>query len=180
MKDSLPRWQQHGYQRMTSVQYQDGQLLVRFADGSSARVEAARVLPPDVTTPNWPGLTLNPYEIVVPTAGAPVEVPWSTIRRLTDAEYEHHLAAAAIEQAQRIGERLEILRVRQGLSREAVAERAGITVDLLRRVERGQAGTLLPTLQAVLTALGATWCDLAETAEVSSSHSVSSGAAREE
>ena len=106
-------------------------------------------------------MMVAPYEIVVPTIDDPVEIPWSTIRVLTDQDYSAHLAAAAEEQAKRIGRRIAELRESRGLSSEELAERAGITSQSLSRIEAGRPDAVFTTLQRVLAALGCSLRDLA-------------------
>lgn len=49
-----------------------------------------------------------------------------------------------------IGERLARLRRRHGLSQEKLAERSGVSVDVIRKLEQGRRK---PALMATLTAL---------------------------
>src|SRR5215207_2267060 len=156
-----PPWRWRAYQEMTAARYERGQLSVRFADGTAVRVLAAALLPPATEAPNWEALSCDTYEITVPTASGVVEIPWSTIRRLTDAAYRKHLERAAADQARSVGARLRALREQTGLSPVAVAERVGVTTEALQSIELGQAGTPLTTIGRILDAVGGTWLDLA-------------------
>src|SRR5436305_438147 len=92
-------------------------------------------------------LTSDPYEILVPAADREVEVPWSTIRVLTDRDYSAHLATAADEEARRIGERIQELRRIRRLSSKELAQRAGISPQSLSRIEHGRHDVVFTTLQ---------------------------------
>ena len=120
------RWIHRGYQRIESARYAAGQLTVRFEDGSSVRLAAERLLPSRASGLTWDGMTFDPYEISVPSADGPVEIPWSTIRALTDSEYGAHLAHVAGEQARQIGLRIRELREQRHLTSKELAARAGI------------------------------------------------------
>lgn len=156
------RWNRREYQRIAAVALEGNRLRVGFEDGSEALVEADRVLPPGVLDPDWRRLTFSPYEIVVPTSTGDAEVPWSTIRLLTDREYSAHLAESAEDQAQRIGLRIRQLRKSRKLTGKALAERAGIAPQSLSRIERGRHGVVLTTLQRILGAMGCSLRDLAD------------------
>jgi transcriptional regulator with XRE-family HTH domain len=155
------RWDAPEYQRISSVHYEAGGLAVRFEDGSEVTVEADRVLPPHAREVDWERLAFDPYEITIPTADEEVEIPWSTIRVVTDKDYSAHLAAAAEEQARRIGQRIRELRRIRKLSSKELAERAGITPQSLSRIEHGRHDVVLTTLQRILAAMGYSLRDLA-------------------
>lgn len=89
-----------------------------------------------------------------------VEIPWSTIRALTDKDYSAHLAAAAAEQAKKVGLRLRALRELRHLTSKEVAERAGITLQSLSRIEHGHHDVVFTTLQRILAAMGCSLQDL--------------------
>lgn len=154
------KWDRQEFQRMGSVNHRAGQIVVQFEDGSRVTIDAARVLPPDARSVEWSNLSYTPYEIVIPTADGEVEVPWSTIRLLTDKEYSAHLAAAAEEQARLIGLRIKELRKSRDLSSKELAERAGITPQSLSRIEHGRHDVVFTTLQRLLAAMGYTLKDL--------------------
>ena len=52
-------------------------------------------MPPETTGPQWERLAVSPYEFTVPSEIGAVEIPWSTVRAVTDKAYGAHLAAAA-------------------------------------------------------------------------------------
>lgn len=60
---------------------------------------------------------------------------------------------------------LRAARTRQGMSREALAEKAGVSADMLAKFEAGYRDASLKTLSALFSALGVEpWEVLAETA----------------
>jgi DNA-binding Xre family transcriptional regulator len=154
------KWETRDYQHMVSVERRDEQVLVLFKDGSRVAVDAARLLPTEARGADWSAMTFTPYEITVPTADEDVEIPWSTIRALTDRDYSAHVAAAAAEQARTVGNRLRELREGRGLTGKEVAERAGITPQSLTRIEHGQHGVVFTTLQRILATMGCSLKDL--------------------
>jgi DNA-binding Xre family transcriptional regulator len=154
------KWGTREYQNMVSVERCDNQLRVLFKDGSSVAVDATRLLPSEAHGVDWSGLSFTPFEITVPTAAGEVEIPWSTIRALTDKDYSAHLAAAAEEQARKVGQRLRELRERRNLTGKEVAERAGITPQSLSRIEHGRHDVVYTTLQRILAAMGCSLKDL--------------------
>jgi DNA-binding XRE family transcriptional regulator len=146
-------WDRADYQRIASVERQGDQLVVGSEDGSRASVHARRVLPPNTRDVDWDKLDFNSYEIIISTAQGQIELPWSTVRILTDKEYGAHLAAAAEEQAKRIGLRIKELRQSRRLTSKELAERAGITPQSLSRIEHGRHDVVLTTLQRILAAM---------------------------
>lgn len=148
------KWDAREYQRITSARRRGDELVVQFEDGSQVSVDTQRVLPPDNRIPQWDAMTFNPYEIVVPTLDGEFEVPWSTIRVLTDKEYGAYLAAVAEEEARQIGLRIKELRNSRNLSSKELAERAGITPQSLSRIEHGRHDVVFTTLRRLLAAMG--------------------------
>ncbi len=157
------KWDGRGYQRIRSASHSGSELDVQFEDGSRVRVDSQRVLPPDTGLAQWDAMVVSPYEIIVPTVDGEVEVPWSTIRVLTDKGFGTYLAEAAEDEARQIGLRLKELRTSRNLSSKDVAERAGITPQSLSRIEHGRHDVVFTTLQRLLTAMGFTLKDLTVT-----------------
>lgn len=155
-------WDTREYQRIASVDYHDDALTVRFEDGAEVTVEANRVLPPDTRPVRWETLSHGAYDISASTAdGDNVDIPWSTIRVLTDDAYGAHLARMADEQGRQIGLRIKELRESRQLSSKDLAERAGITPQSLSRIENGRHDVVFTTLQRILAAMGYSLTDLA-------------------
>lgn len=153
-------WDTKEYRRMVSANYRDGKLIVRFEDGAWVSVDARRLLPPEKGGVQWERLSTSPYEITVPTERGDVEIPWSTVRALTDREYSAHLADAAEEEARQIGVRIRALRQSRNLSGKELAERARITPQSLSRIEHGHHDVVFTTLQRILAAMGCSLKDL--------------------
>lgn len=159
---ATPRWAQHTYQRICSAHEHAGTLDVCFEDGTQAQVQTARLVPHGSKEIDWSHLSVTPYEVTVPAADGPIVIPWSRIRTLTDAEYAAHLAAAAAEEAQRIGLRIRALRERRGLTGKQLADRAGITPQSVSRIEHGHHDIVFTTLRRILAAMDCTLRDLSD------------------
>lgn len=158
---STSRWDTSRYMRMVDVRYDDGHVVVCFEDGARARVDVARLVPTPPPGLRWDALRFDRYEIVVPTDGDDVEIPWLAIRTLTDGEFAAHLHAASAKEAREVGRRIGELRRGLGLDLDALATRATVSPATLDRIERGEDGVGLPTLQRVLAAMGQGMDDLA-------------------
>src|SRR5947209_15739244 len=103
-------WDTSAYQRMTSAEPRGEALLVHFEDGGSAMVPFEELLPGDAVSASWELLRTRPYELMVPTPRGQVEIPWSTVRALSDPAYDAHLGAADERQSREVGRRLRALR----------------------------------------------------------------------
>jgi transcriptional regulator with XRE-family HTH domain len=154
-------WSTREFQRIAAAHHRGDQLVVGFEDGSSVTLGAERVLPPETRGPNWEAMNVTPSEIIVPTAEGEVDIPWSTVRALTDKGYSAHLAAAAEDQARQIGLRIKQLRENRKLSGKDLAERAGITPQSLSRIEQGRHDVVFTTLLRILAAMGCSLKDIA-------------------
>jgi DNA-binding XRE family transcriptional regulator len=159
------RWDEPQYQQMASATLEGNYLVVLFEDGVSAKVPTEGLLPPGTSHPLWDKMQVNLYEITIPTSVGEREIPWTTIRLLTDSKFATYMAQVAEEQAQDVGHRLRELRQSKGLTGKEVAERAGITAQSLSRIENGHHDVVFTTLKKILTAMGATLADLAEVDE---------------
>ena len=156
------RWDTQPYQRMVSADYWQGALRVRFENGDCVSLPVASLSRPTTEVANWDAVTFAPYEIVLPTTEGQVEIPWSTIRLLTDKEFDAHWAKAAEESARKTGARLRELRESRSLSLDELATRARLTSDQLSRLEAGTAGIPLLTIEDVLEAMGSSFDELAD------------------
>ena len=94
-----PARETSAYHRITSARFGAGQVLVDFEDRTHARVAANALLPAHVRDSDWTRMMVNPYEIVVPTPDGSVEIPWDSIRVLTDPAYDAHLQSMAAAEA---------------------------------------------------------------------------------
>ncbi len=154
-------WNDPKYQRIINVIVKGGEIQVEFEDKSKVILDRDIILPVDAHNPDWAGLQFNAYEIILPTAQGETEIPWSTIRLLSDASFASYWAQKAEEQAKDIGQRLRVLRQSKNLSSKDVAERAGISPQSLSRIEKGHHDVVFTTLRKILAAMGCTLQDLA-------------------
>lgn len=147
-------WLTHKYQRIVTAGVDDGILVVAFEDGSEARLDLSALpeLAPQV--PDWEKLAFDTYDITVPGRDGDIEISSFNIRALTDPAFDRYLAEQAAESARRHGERIRELRRAQQLGEAELAVRAGIAPERLRRVERGEDGISLPTLERIVGAMG--------------------------
>ena len=153
-------WHSSAYLRIVAASYDAGELVVRFADGTVGRVDVERMTRVQARRPDWPSLTFNDYEVIVPTAEGDFEVSSFGIRSLSDPVFDAYLKAKEAESARRVGRRLQEFRRSQGLTLETVAERAGMAPSSLSRIEQGDHDGNLIDLDRVLDALGRDFKDL--------------------
>lgn len=154
-------WDTREYVTITRAFERNGKLFVSFADASHAVLDAAQVLPPDTGVPHWKDLAFTDREVLVPTSRKDVEIPWITIRSLSDERFRSHLTRAAEEEARQVGQRLRRLRKQRHLSAKEVAKRAGITPQSLSRIENGHHDVVFATLRRILSAMGSSLKELA-------------------
>ncbi len=160
VNETVKKWDSLPYQRMASVRRREPDLEILFEDGSQVVVRAQRLLPSRIGSVDWDTLTHNPYEIIVQTADGPYEIPWDTVRVLSDEEFSAHRAAAAEDEARLVGQRIRELRTSRGLSSKELAGRASITPQSLSRIELGRHDVVLTTLERILAAMGCSLKDL--------------------
>lgn len=154
-------WNDPKYQRMTDVNVRGDEIEVKFEDKTTVILNKDTVVPIGAHNPNWNGLQFNAYELILPTSQGEAEIPWSTIRLLSDSSFATHWASMAEGQAKDIGSRLRELRQSKNLTSKEVAERAGITPQSLSRIEKGHHDVVFTTLRKILAAMGCTLQDLA-------------------
>lgn len=153
-------WDTSAYHRMTAARYETGDLVVEFEDGTRARVAAQALLSTAALRPNWSALVTNRYELVVPTDDGEIEIPWTSIRLLSDPAFDAHWRAMAAEEDRLIGARISELRQGQRMSVQDLALCAAVSAEALERIEAGHGGASLPNLGRILGAMGATFDDL--------------------
>jgi Helix-turn-helix domain len=156
-------WDAVSYRRIESARYDEEEsiLTVRFADGTVAAFDPTPLLPSDLSDVDWWRVASNEIEIIVPHADGWFEIPWDVVRRHTDPAYAAFWARLTLDHARQTGERLQALRLRRGLSISELAQLARLPAAELARVERGDPPPSLSELEAVLTAMGFTFTDLA-------------------
>lgn len=154
------KWNTPQYQKIVDVDYGEGDLFVKFEDGTTVSTQAEKLQPPGTSNPAWNSLHFDDYQIVVPSPSGEIQIPWSTIRLLTDEKFAEYWAGIAEDEAKRIGRQIKELRLRKGLSSKEVAERAGITPQSLSRIERGHHDVVFTTLRKILAVMGYGLSDL--------------------
>lgn len=153
-------WFTKEYSRIEWAQFGDQTLTVAFADGSIAKIAVDRLRSRFARNPDWDQMRYDHFEIVVPSDTEDLEIPWSTIRTLTDPAYDAHLEAAAKREARHVGERIHAFRAEQGLTVAELAARVGLDEAQMARLEAGEAGISLETIGRTMTALGHSLRDL--------------------
>ncbi len=162
----INKWDEPEYQRMVTAAIEDVYLVVSFENGERVKVLTESLLSPGNAGLFWDKMQVTAYEISVPTPTGVREIPWTTIRLLTDRKFAAHMAQVAEEAAQDVGHRLRTIRQSKGFTSKEVAERAGISAQSLSRIENGHHDVVFTTLNKILAAMGATLTDLAEIDEV--------------
>lgn len=154
-------WNMTSYQQIKSVGHSEGKLIVEFLDGSKHSLPLEQLMTPsNLTSVNVEELRFNPYEIIISTPEGEKEIPWTTIRLLTDPDFAKYWANMAEVEASQVGKRLRVLRKSRHLSGKEVAERAGITPQSLSRIENGHHDVVFTTLKKILAAMGYKLSDL--------------------
>jgi DNA-binding XRE family transcriptional regulator len=159
------RWDTRAYATIVSARHDADALVVRFADGSEARVPTVALEPPKLESPRWADLVLGEFEVTVPTATGPAEISWFSLRVLSDPEFDAHVAAVSAEADRATAEKLRHFREERGLSVEDLAGKAGLSPDALRRVEAAEDRPTFDELKRILAPLGRRLANLAEDAD---------------
>jgi transcriptional regulator with XRE-family HTH domain/Zn-dependent peptidase ImmA (M78 family) len=162
---TMGNWESPQYQRILSAKSAGDTVVVTFEDGTVATVERDRLVPPGTSDADWEGLSFGAREMIIPASPRELEVPWTTIRLLSDVDFAKHWADVAENEAKEIGRQLRALRVARGMSSKELAERAGITPQSLSRIEHGRHDVVYTTLKRILAAMGTTLGDLAKLSE---------------
>jgi DNA-binding XRE family transcriptional regulator len=157
-----------GYAKLASLVGTATTLCATFQDGGIATLVGDRMLPSDLKgKADWTTVRFDPddpYELVVDTELGPIELPAERIRLLTDDAF-----AAFIRHRESLlgppgpiapGLMLRRIRLDRGLTRQELAERAGVSPRTLARIERGRHDPKLSTIRALLDALESKWADL--------------------
>jgi transcriptional regulator with XRE-family HTH domain/Zn-dependent peptidase ImmA (M78 family) len=156
----MNKWDKPDYQRIARADFRASRVEVQFEDKSVATLTFDQLAPKNATDLRWLKASYTPYELIVPTSSDDLEIPWTTIRTLSDRDFSNHLAKSADQEARHIGVRLKELRESRDLSSKDLAERAGIAPQSLSRIENGRHDVTFTTLQRILTAMGCSLNDL--------------------
>lgn len=151
--ETLAPWNTRDYRRIVSASHRAGILTVGYGDGATVDVDV-EVFRERPGVRDWDRVTHTEHEIVVPREEDDDEIPWDVIRLLTDPAFDQYWGEQAAAAARRSGERIRKLRRAQRLGEDELAARAGIAPARLRRIERGEDGTSLPTLERIVGAMG--------------------------
>ena len=156
---SIERWDEPEYHQIKAASIENGVLAVSFADNSLVAVPVTELLGAQIKPVD---VTFTDYEVVVHTATGDVELPWTAIRRMADAEFEEHWVQMAAAEDRRVGACIRKLRVTRNLTGRDVAIRAQITPQSLSRIEHGHHDVAFQTLSRILAAMGCNLRDLAD------------------
>jgi transcriptional regulator with XRE-family HTH domain len=154
------KWSDRDYQRIVDAQSKDENLVVMFADESCIELPLRQLMVPDDQIPLIKAVDFTSYEVSISTSVEKHEIPWTTIRLLSDRDFATYWALQAEQQAKQVGAQLKELRLRRNLSGKEVAERAGITPQSLSRIEQGHHDVVYTTLQRILAGMGCTLQEL--------------------
>jgi len=128
-------------------------LIVRFGDGDVLRLPVDRLLPTRQGA-HWEEACVEEgRHIHVPVAagqgdrgGDATDVPWDTIRALTNPQFVAEMAQAAARNAVRIGATVRTLRRQRGLTTAELGARAGVAQQSIARLESGRHAAMNCTL----------------------------------
>ncbi len=157
------------YETLVSITYDAPRrtLIVRFGDGDVLRLPVDRLLPTRQGA-HWEQASVEEgRHIHVPVAagqgdrgGDATDVPWDTIRALTDPQFVAEMAQAAARNAVRIGATVRTLRRQRGLTTAELGARAGVAQQSISRLETGRHAASFSTLERLLSAMDCTLNDL--------------------
>lgn len=153
-----------GYRSIVAIELRASALKVTFLNGDIVTLEKSRLMPPGFRNAKWPlaEIITEGLAISVPAEPRALEIPWYTIRSLTDKEFSQYWVTRAEQQAQEIGRRLRLLREQRGLKQAYVADTAGLQAPNLSRIENGHFDIASSTLWKILAAMGCSFRDLVE------------------
>jgi DNA-binding XRE family transcriptional regulator len=170
--------------RFAAASYVDrqGMLDVTFENGDHFRVATESVLPlakyaqfgrpgsrgaspaAALASPNLAKLRIGETGDVleVPAVDTVIEIPWDRIRSIADPDFRAHLADRAVDRARRLGGRIRAMRLEAGLTRVALAEKVGVSREVVAHLEAGNIEPQTDLIQDIAIALGRRLRDFAE------------------
>jgi len=98
----------------------------------------------------------------VPAVDTVIEIPWDRIRAVADPDFRAHLAERAHERARRIGGRIRALRLEAGLTPAAVADKVGVSHEVIANLEAGKIEPQTDLIQHIAGVLGRRLRDFVE------------------
>ncbi len=90
----------------------------------------------------------------IPANDTIIEIPWDRIRAIADPDFRAHLAERAHERAQRIGGRIRTMRLESGLTVAALADKVGISEDVIANLEAGKIDPETNLIQHIAGVMG--------------------------
>jgi DNA-binding XRE family transcriptional regulator len=170
--------------RFISAKYSDrqGMLDITFENGDHFLVAAESVLPwmsevplgrrsasvaritATVTPKAWGRMRIGETGDVleIPADDTVIEIPWDRIRAIADPDFRAHLAERAHERARRIGGRLRAMRLDGGLTPAALAEKIGVSQEVIADLEAGKIEPQTDLIQHIAGVLGRRLRDFVE------------------
>lgn len=154
---------------MIDLEVRGDGLWIAFADGIEGvfplkEIRSHRLEQLDLSDVTLP----DPYtiEVKVKRQREPLELPWDFVRRYVDPTWERQERQHEQAYRRRLGTAVRTLRDERGWTRESLAERAGVGVATLERIENGREhSSTMDTIRKIAKALGADWLDLLEAAD---------------
>lgn len=148
-------------QLVVHAQWSDHGLHVRFADGLNCHVPLAEALCGHLAAPDRIAISRRPPVGLLLFFGDDQEsLPWDWLRGFGDAAHRALAAHNMVSTKAFIAQRLVAARKHAGLTQQQLATAAGIGRATLARLEAGQGGVTVATLQQIGTALGLAFTEL--------------------
>jgi hypothetical protein len=146
--------------------FRDGVVSVEFQDGGRAEFAVADLRLDRPWVVHWSRLSFDRLAVVAPTDGEDLELTGFWIRSLTDPEFAAHLARVGAREDRFVGRQIRAWREAEGLTREALADRAEVSASVLGEIEDGHDRADLVALDRILAGLGRKLVDLHDAAAV--------------
>jgi len=157
----MSHWEKPSYQTIKKTRFADDKIIVDFENGDKVELRKKSITPLDTYDVLWAQVQSSPYAITIPARPNSIEIPWNTIRVLTDTEFGKYLANRGEEQATLIITKIKVLRVRKGITGLELAKRVGVSPQTISRIEKGyNAG--FATVIKILASMGYSLRDLAD------------------
>lgn len=147
-------------QRMLSVSFENGDhFLVAVESILPATGNGASSVPPD-----WSRMQISETGDVleVPARGDTIEIPWDRIRSVADSDFRAHLTERAVERTRHLGMRIRSIRLENGMTRAALAEKVGLAREILADMEAGKMEPRIEQMEKIAVALGKRLRDFAD------------------
>jgi hypothetical protein len=130
-------WDTLSYQRIVAARFNGDESIVDFEDGSRVSLDPRPLVPPPIRHPDWAGVAVNEYELVVPSQDGPLEIPLDVIRDRTDPRYDAHWESVSHDSAHWIGARIRSLRESKHPTIDDLSKQSRIPEQVLLSLEIG-------------------------------------------